>query len=55
MTDGHSRVHGIKFQGLALPNGVIGNLNGPYVGKSHEGTMLHNSGLLSNLQRSLLV
>ena len=31
--NGHKRVHAIKFQSLALPNGIIGNLYGP-VGKS---------------------
>ncbi|XP_020622132.1 uncharacterized protein LOC110059752 [Orbicella faveolata] len=27
--DGHKRVHGIKFQSVALPNGLIGNMYGP--------------------------
>ena len=31
--NGHKRVHAIKFQALAIPNGLIANLNGPY-GKS---------------------
>ena len=31
--NGHKRVHAIKFQSLAPPNGIIGNLYGP-VGKS---------------------
>ena len=29
---GHKRVHALKFQGIALANGIIGNLYGP-VGK----------------------
>ena len=29
----HKRVHGIKFQSIALPNGLIANMYGP-VGKS---------------------
>ena len=32
MYNGHKRVHGIKFQSIALPNGLIGNMYGP-VGK----------------------
>ena len=28
--NGHKRVHGIKFQSLALPNGLIGKLSGHY-------------------------
>lgn len=31
--NGHKRVHALKFQSLALPNGLIGNIYGP-VGKS---------------------
>ena len=27
--NGHKRVHALKFQSLALPNGLIGNLYGP--------------------------
>ena len=33
MYSGHKRVHGIKFQSIALPNGLIGNMSGP-VGKN---------------------
>lgn len=32
--NGHKRVHSLKFQSIALPNGLIGNLYGP-VGKFH--------------------
>ena len=28
--NGHKRVHGLKFQNVTLPNGMIGNLVGPY-------------------------
>ena len=31
--NGHKRAHGIKFQSLPLPNGLIGNVSGPYLGK----------------------
>ena len=27
--NGHKRVHSLKFQSIALPNGLIGNLYGP--------------------------
>ena len=30
--NGHKRIHGIKFQSVTLPNGLIGNMYGP-VGK----------------------
>lgn len=32
--NGHNRVHGIKFQSVPLPNGLIGNMYGP-VGKGN--------------------
>ena len=41
--NGHKRVHGIKFQSVALPNGMIANLNGPYEGRKHYSTMLCES------------
>ena len=30
--NGHKRVHSLKFQSVALPNGLVGNMYGP-VGK----------------------
>ena len=35
--NGHKRVHALKFQSVALPNGLIGNLYGP-VGKLQSST-----------------
>ena len=35
--NGHKRVHALKFQSIALPNGLIGNLYGP-VGKLQNST-----------------
>ena len=29
MYNGHKRMHGIKFQPVALPNGLVGNMYGP--------------------------
>ena len=33
--NGHKRVHALKFQAVALPNGLIGQLFGP-VGKNYK-------------------
>ena len=49
--NGQKRVHGIKFQSTILPNGIIGNLVGPWEGRRHDSTMLQESGLLTDLQR----
>ena len=44
--NGHKRVHSIKFQSVALPNGLVGNMYGPVEGKRHDSGMLASSGLL---------
>ena len=49
--NGHKRVHALKFQNIALPNGMIGNLAGPYEGRRHDSYMLAESGLLLQLQQ----
>ncbi|XP_068742300.1 uncharacterized protein [Montipora capricornis] len=51
MYNGHKRVHAIKFQSVALPNGLIANLYGPVEGKRHDAGMLAESGLLHDLER----
>ena len=48
---GHKRIHGLKFQNITLPNGMIGNLAGPYEGRMHESFMLAESGLLAQLKQ----
>ena len=49
--NGHNRVHSLKFQSVALPNGLIVNLYGPVEGRHHDAGMLKDSGLLTTLQR----
>ena len=51
MYNGHKRVHALKFQTAVLPNGMIGNLAGPYGGRRHDSFMLADSGLLQQLQQ----
>ena len=48
--NGHKRVHAIKFQSVAAPNGLVANLYGPVEGRRHDSGMLADSGLLTNLQ-----
>ena len=48
--NGHKKVHGIKFQSVAAPNGMVANLYGPVEGKRHDSTMLARSGLLNDMQ-----
>lgn len=50
---GHKRIHGIKFQSVVFPNGIIGNLRGPYPGRRHDCYMLSDTGLLPQLERMM--
>ena len=47
--NGHKKVHAIKFQSLAVPNGLVANLYGPVEGKKHDSAMLAESGLYDKL------
>ena len=47
---GHKRVHGLKFQSVQAPNGIIANMLGPMEGRRHDAAMLAESGLLNQLQ-----
>jgi hypothetical protein len=49
--NGHKKVHAIKFQSVAAPNGLIASLYGPVEGKKHDSSMLMMSGLLNQLQQ----
>ena len=46
--NGHKRKHALKFQSVMLPNGII-VLDGPYLGNSHDATILRDSGILEQL------
>ena len=48
--NGHKRVHGIKFQSIVAPNGLIASLFGPVKGRRHD-SMLVDSGLLQELSQ----
>ena len=41
--NGHKKVHAIKFQSVAVPNGLVANLYGPVEGKRHDSYMLNQS------------
>lgn len=49
--NGHKRVHGLKFQSVALPNGLTANLFGPVQRQKHDASVLDESGLLNELER----
>lgn len=43
--DGHHCAHGLSFQSVVLPNGMIGDLHGPESGRRHDSYLLRRSGL----------
>ena len=47
--NGHKKVHGLKFQSVVLPNGIIAHIYGPVEGKRHDCSMLRMSDLLTKL------
>ncbi|KAK3260083.1 hypothetical protein CYMTET_30946 [Cymbomonas tetramitiformis] len=47
---GHKRVHGIKFQSVEAPCGLIVHLFGPIAGHRHDSFMLRESRLLEQLE-----
>jgi hypothetical protein len=50
MYSGHKRCHGIKFQSVVTPDGLVALLYGPIVGSRHDSYMLRESGLLVKLR-----
>jgi hypothetical protein len=44
--NGHKRLHGLKFQSIMTPDGIISYLDGPYTGNRHDSAILVMSGLL---------
>ena len=47
--NGYKRIHAIKFQSIAAPNGLIANLYGPIEGKRHDNAMLAEYRLLDQM------
>lgn len=50
---GHKRTHGIKFQSVTTPDGLIACLFGPIPGSRHDSFMLAESGLLLQLEQMM--
>ncbi|GAU97703.1 hypothetical protein RvY_08953 [Ramazzottius varieornatus] len=50
---GHYRLHGLKFQPVMAPNGLVVNLDGPWPGRRQDSGMLAESGLLVLLKNKM--
>ena len=47
--NGHKRHHGLKFQTVVTPDGIIAHMYGPLEGCRHDSAMLRESGLFAQL------
>jgi hypothetical protein len=43
---GQKRCHGLKYQGITLPNGLFASMFGPIEGRHHDAYLLHVSGIM---------
>ncbi|XP_075741731.1 uncharacterized protein LOC119160041 isoform X2 [Rhipicephalus microplus] len=48
---GHKRFHALKYQSIMCPNGIICQLNGPYVGSRHDAGILRKSNTYRKLEK----
>ena len=51
LCNGHKRVHALKFQSIATPNGLIANPFGPVEGRRHDSGMLQCQTFCLNCNR----
>jgi hypothetical protein len=47
---GHKRKHGLKYQAVATPDGLVSHVYGPVEGRRHDSGMYYESGLDEQLQ-----
>lgn len=48
---GHSRTHGLKFQAVVTPDGLVSSLGGPFLGPVNDWAMWRRLGLEDRLRR----
>lgn len=46
---GHKRKHGLKYQGIVLPNGIVPHMSGPWAGHRNDQGIVNSSGLHAHL------
>jgi hypothetical protein len=52
---GHKRCHGVKFQSVVVPDGLIACLYGPFEGSGHDARMLVESAIVEKLRNLMPV
>jgi hypothetical protein len=48
---GHKKRHGLKYQGVVIPNGLFGDFFGPVLGRRSDSFLLAVSGFLNRMRR----
>ncbi|XP_067676193.1 uncharacterized protein [Haliotis asinina] len=51
--NGHKRVHGLKYQSIVTPNGMIAHLYGPIEGRRHDAGMLRESDVEKDMSENM--
>lgn len=54
MYSGYKKKHVHKYQSVVLTNGLIGRLDGPFIGRRHDSAIVHLSKLISEMQDFLV-
>lgn len=49
LSSGHRRKHGLKYQVVMLPNGLLADVHGPFPGRRHDAFLLRESALNARL------
>jgi nuclease HARBI1 len=49
---GHKRVHGLKYQGIVLPDGIIMDMAGPFPARRNDAYLLSKSEILPRMARA---
>ena len=50
---GHAKAHGLKYQAIVTPDGIIYSLYGPYEGKKNDWSIWTESGVIPRLRRMM--
>ena len=50
MYSGYKKRHGMKWQGLATPDGLISSLSGPWLGEINDNRMITESGIVRRIR-----
>lgn len=54
MYSGYKKGHVLKYQSIVLTNGLIGRLDGPYIGRRHDAAILHLSKIMDEMKTFLI-